>query len=65
MSNEEPYLKEEITTIVYKYNPDYGDDRECKCGHKYYRHFDTYDNMDPVGCKYCCCYEFEEAKDER
>ena len=51
------------------YRADYGDDRDCKCGHPYYRHFDTYpqypteeypdgERMAPVGCKYCqCTYE--------
>jgi hypothetical protein len=51
-----------ITTISYgrKYNPTYGDDKICKCGDPYYRHFDTYDDMYPCGCKYCNCHEFEE-----
>lgn len=35
------------------YDPDFGDDRLCQCGHPYYRHFDTYDDMADVGCKYC------------
>ena len=35
---------------------------KCQCGHVYYRHFDTYDYMYPVGCKYCDCAEFK--KDE-
>jgi len=35
------------------YDKDFGDDRDCKCGHPYYRHFDTYEDMAPVGCKYC------------
>ncbi len=58
---EQPYL--EIITINTdrKYNPNYGDDRNCKCGHPYYRHFDTYEQMEAVGCKYCHCYGFEEA----
>lgn len=30
----------------------------CECGHVYYRHFDTYEDMRPVGCKYCRCDEF-------
>lgn len=38
---------------VPMYDDMYGDNKECLCGHPYYRHFDTYDNMDPVGCKYC------------
>lgn len=47
-----------------KYNPKYGDDRECACGHSYYRHFDTYEDMSHIGCKYCQCYNFEEATDD-
>lgn len=52
-NSEEPYIKN-------GYNPDYGDDRICICGHEYYRHFDPYEEMEPVGCKYCECYEFKE-----
>jgi hypothetical protein len=59
MHQEKPYLEE--TVVVKKYNPKYGDDRLCRCGHAYYRHFDSYDEMEPVGCKYCDCYEFVEA----
>ncbi len=40
------------------YDPKFGDSKLCECGHFYERHFDSYDNMDPVGCKYCSCYEF-------
>ncbi len=63
VTEEQPYLKGD-TEIVFnlKYNPKYGDDRVCKCGHPYYRHFDTYDEMYPVGCKYCGCAEFIENK---
>lgn len=35
------------------YDENYGDKKLCKCGHPYYRHFDTYDDMKNVGCKYC------------
>lgn len=58
---EEPYLYETITTIVAKYNPKYGNDRICECGHPYHRHFDSYEDMEPVGCKYCDCWTFKEA----
>lgn len=50
-----------IDKTVRSYNPQYGDDRICKCGHRYYRHFDSYEDNEPVGCKYCECHEFEEA----
>ena len=42
------------------YDKNFGDTRTCKCGHPYYRHFDSYDEMNPVGCKYCHCEQFEE-----
>jgi len=63
---EEPYIKGEIIleTSGSKYNPKYGDNRVCKCGHSYYRHFDTYEGMEPIGCKYCQCYEFKEETDD-
>jgi len=35
------------------YDPAFGDNKLCECGHTYYRHFDTYEDMAPVGCKYC------------
>lgn len=57
---EPPYLEKIVTTTEYSYNPKYGDDRICKCGHSYYRHFDTYEQMSNVGCKYCQCHHFEE-----
>jgi len=62
INNDEPYLVVPNIIIDYKYNPNYGDDRVCECGHDYYRHFDSYENMDAVGCKYCRCCEFKEAK---
>lgn len=56
--NQEPYLDKIIIEKVY--NPAYGDDRICVCGHQYYRHFDSYPSMDDedyanIGCKYCDC----------
>jgi len=60
----EPYIKIERTVIELKYNPQYGDKRICICGHTYYRHFDTYEDMLAVGCKYCMCREFKEAEHE-
>ena len=56
---EKPYLKKVIRKTVLIYNPKYGDERVCCCGHTYYRHFDSYDNMDAVGCKYCPCSTFK------
>ncbi len=43
------------------YDPNYGDDVCCgECGHTYERHFDTYMEMEPVGCKYCPCRVFQK-----
>lgn len=58
--SENPYIERKIVVTKRFYNPDYGDGRECECGHAYYRHFDTYEDMDPIGCKYCGCYTFVE-----
>jgi hypothetical protein len=57
MSNN-PYIIKHIE--VLSYNPEYGDNRICECGHTYDRHFDSYEDMEPIGCKYCGCYEFVE-----
>lgn len=55
-----PYLEYIMLQPTKMYNPDYGDTRMCKCGHHYYRHFDTYEDMNPCGCKYCRCRNFVE-----
>lgn len=47
------------------YDPFFGDEIECECGHPYYRHFDSYEEMAPVGCKYCSkenCIRFRAKK---
>jgi len=59
---EQPYFITKTIETHYGHNPKYGDDRICECGHPYYRHFDTYEQMAAVGCKYCGCYEFKEDK---
>ncbi len=57
-NDEKPYL--EKTHVEHVYNPKYGDDRKCQCGHQYYRHFDSYEEMEQTGCKYCECHTFTE-----
>jgi len=44
------------------YDEAFGDDKVCECGHSYYRHFDSWENMMPVGCKYCGCLDFKEKQ---
>jgi hypothetical protein len=39
--------------LASTYDGSYGDALPCECDHPYYRHFDSYDAMEPVGCKYC------------
>lgn len=56
---KEPYIIKLIPT--YNYNPEYGDDERCRCGHSYYRHFDSYEDMYACGCKYCACDTFKEG----
>jgi hypothetical protein len=46
----------EVVEVAILYDPNFGDDVECECGHPYYRHFDSYEGMSPVGCKYCHGY---------
>lgn len=60
---EPPYVEKTVMTQVRDYNPHYGDQRVCICGHPYERHFDSHDNMDACGCKYCGCFDFVEAVD--
>jgi hypothetical protein len=43
------------------YNPKFGDDRKCQCGHSYDRHFDWMEEDSECSCKYCGCYDFKEA----
>ena len=60
MNNEKPYIETKRIVIDRKYNPNYGDERICQCGHTYGRHFDSYNDMEPVGCKYYRCAGFVE-----
>lgn len=55
-AEEKPYVRG-------KYNPKYGDNKICECGHTYDRHFDSYEDNYPCGCKYCRCYKFKEKKE--
>lgn len=64
MNEELPYIERPEVTIHRDYNPSYGDDRVCVCGHVYSRHFDSYEEMANVGCKYCGCHNFQELSTE-
>lgn len=60
--SEKPYITRLVE--VQSYNPNFGDEKECQCGHQYHRHFDSYQDMQPVGCKYCGCCEFVERTEQ-
>ena len=57
---EKPYIEKIRTVKDLVYNPKYGDDRICECDHPYYRHFDTFGDMESTRCQYCGCGEFKE-----
>lgn len=61
--SQKPYIIREVVRTVREYNPEYGDERICECGHSYARHFDSWEDMEPVGCKYCDCHEFVEIEE--
>ena len=61
VDEEQPYIERAKVVVIRAYNPKYGDDRVCECSHPYYRHFDTYEEMYPCGCKYCGCFDFKES----
>lgn len=54
-----PYLEGLVFSKENEWNPNYNQNEECECGDPYYRHFDTYEKMEAVGCKYCECYYFK------
>ena len=56
----QPYIEVDTVEVETKYNRLFGDNKLCKCGHTYYRHFDPYEKMEACGCKYCECFTFEE-----
>jgi hypothetical protein len=58
-TSNSPYIVIEKTVYIHKWNPNYDQDAICECGHTYYRHFDPYEQMDAVGCKYCQCNTFK------
>ena len=60
--SEKPYIADARVIVDLKYNPNYGDHRLCLCGRPYHRHFDSYDAMRNVGCKYCCCFQYLPKK---
>lgn len=64
VKDNDPYIRKYSVELTREYNKNFGDDKECECGHSYYRHFDSYENMEACGCKYCGCYDFTLSKKE-
>ncbi|QOI67521.1 hypothetical protein SEA_BEUFFERT_143 [Streptomyces phage Beuffert] len=54
----ENYVRENMVGL---WNPDHDQQAKCKCTHPYERHFDSYEDMYPIGCKYCECDTFNGA----
>ena len=63
-NKQSPYILQDRIVIERYYNPKYGDSRMCYCGHTYKDHFGSTDNMKAIGCFYCDCYTFMEARKE-
>lgn len=58
MSKKDAFLLELQTVQVLKYNPEYGDEEPCECGHPYKTHFDSTGLHIP--CYHCDCEGFVE-----
>lgn len=57
-----PYVIKLIGSTTYRtFNPKYPIDSYCICGHQYHRHFDGYESMPRMSCKYCGCHDFIDA----
>jgi hypothetical protein len=60
-SNEMILLTHALTVQLERlWDENRDQDAPCLCGHSYYRHFDSWDGMEPIGCKYCECWTFKE-----
>lgn len=55
--NELAQVQNQMSAEVW--NPKLDQNALCDCGHTYYRHFDSWDDMAAIGCKYCGCHEFQ------
>jgi len=63
-TSHEPYITKSISRRVRLYNPHFGDEKLCKCGHEYGKHFDWMEDEDERGvdCKHCDCCDFVSEK---
>lgn len=62
---QQPYIVEMHTTYTYHYNPRFGDERMCHCGHSYIQHFDAFEQYDELGCKQDCkCGHFRDIEEK-
>lgn len=63
--SEEPaidvILSELTEQINRSWSPNHDQQAKCTCSHAYERHFDSYEDMYPIGCKYCECDTFTDA----
>ena len=56
-------IPDDCPKLTVIYNPDYGDNRMCKCGHPYGHHWDSSEGY-IFGCEYCDCDKFVEDVSE-
>ncbi len=57
-------LVKALTDERGKFDPEHPEIPCHACTHMYHRHFDTYADMEPVGCKYCDCETFVDPPEE-
>lgn len=57
---EPPYHYTYRVEEIRSFNPNFDQNKECGCGHPYHRHFDGYEDWEPIGCKFCGCHTFIE-----
>jgi len=53
-------MRVKATMELPDYNPNYGNDRVCICGHKYRDHFKGAEELHQVGCAECGYHAFKE-----
>jgi hypothetical protein len=55
-------LKNQLDTKIARlWDENHDQNAKCECGHVYHRHFDSWEDMEPIGCKYCQCDTFKEV----
>lgn len=56
---DKAYITQYYLGTKQVYNPEYGDNRTCVCGHKYIDHFSNERAGSVIGCRECSCSSFK------